>query len=92
MASIGNIFDTPPQKNKHGKLLGSTNKIKKKPLQQNCQCLRLLHRMYPVDCRPIFVVFVAIIIAIVVAFVVVFVIAFVAVCSITDKEETPFNR
>ena len=39
-----------------------------------------------------FIVFVAIVITIVVAFVVAFVIAIVSVCSITDKEETPFNR
>ncbi len=39
-----------------------------------------------------FVVFVAIVIAIVAAFVVAFVVAIVSVCSITDKEENPFNR
>ena len=53
--------------------------------------------VYSIDCIQsivdrCFVVFVAIVVAIVVAFIVAFVVAIVAICSITDKEETPFNR
>ncbi len=53
--------------------------------------------VYSIDCiqsivDQCFVVFVAIVVAIIVAFVVAFVVTIVSVCSITDKEETPFNR
>ncbi len=90
MASNGNIFDTP-QKNKHGKLLVSTND--KKNLFDEI----VVVSVYSINCIQsivdrCFVVFVAIVVAIVVAFVVTFIVAIVAVCSITDKEETPFNQ
>ncbi len=90
MVSDGNIFDTPP-KNKHGKLLVSTNE-KKKLFDEIVNV-----SVYSIDCiqsivDQCFVVFVAIVIAIVIAFVVAFAVAIVSVCSITDEEETSFNR
>ncbi len=85
MASDGNIFDTP-QKNKHGKSLVSTNEKK--------VFVKIVDvSVYSINCIQsivdgCFVVFIAIFVAIVIAFVV----AIVAVCSITDKEETPSKR
>jgi hypothetical protein len=89
MASDGNIFDTP-KKNKHGKSLVSTNE-KKNLLDEIVDV-----SVYSIDCIQsivdrCFVVFVAIVIAIVVPFIIAFVVAIVSVCSITDKEETPFS-